>query len=117
MSPCSENIEPVKNGHPDGPDGSNPVALRHDHPDERFGGKPLADRLRFAGRVWHCIVSDGSDPFGGRTVKRPWFPADTVPADGAPLHGIAADAEARAITPQPASGAEGKLKNIVNRYV
>ncbi len=38
-------------------------------------------------------------------------------ADGATLDGIAADAEARDIQPQPVSGQQEKLENIVSRYV
>ncbi len=38
-------------------------------------------------------------------------------ADGATLDGIAADAEAREINPQPVSGQQEKLENIVSRYV
>ena len=38
-------------------------------------------------------------------------------AEGATLDGIAADAEGRDIQPQPVSGQQEKLENIVSRYV
>jgi xylose isomerase len=37
--------------------------------------------------------------------------------NGATLDGIAAQAEARRLDPQPVSGQQEKLENIVNRYV
>jgi len=36
---------------------------------------------------------------------------------GATLDGIAADAEAKALDPQPRSGKQEKLENIVSRYI
>jgi xylose isomerase len=38
----------------------------------------MQDHLRFAVCYWHNFVGDGSDPFGGQTFDRPWFPADTI---------------------------------------
>ncbi|WP_368187495.1 xylose isomerase [Aestuariibius sp. HNIBRBA575] len=43
--------------------------------------------------------------------------AQAMLAPDATLDGIAADAEARNLTPQPVSGAQEKLENIVNRFV
>ena len=43
--------------------------------------------------------------------------AKAMLADGATLDGIAADAEKRNIQPQPKSGKQEMLENIVNRYV
>lgn len=57
---------------------ANGLAFRHYNPDETLGGKSLQDHLRFAVCYWHNFVGDGSDPFGGQTFDRPWFPADTM---------------------------------------
>jgi len=43
--------------------------------------------------------------------------AQAMLAPGATLDGIAATAEARGLNPQPVSGAQEKLENIVNRYI
>ncbi|MBF9043100.1 xylose isomerase [Rhodobacterales bacterium HKCCE4037] len=62
----------------EGPDSSNPLAFRHYDPDEMVMGKRLEDHLRFAVCYWHNFVWPGTDPFGGETFQRPWFPADTM---------------------------------------
>ena len=59
------------------PEGEGPC-FRHYNPDELVMGKRMADHLRFAVCWWHNFVWDGSDPFGGRSFERPWFPADTM---------------------------------------
>jgi xylose isomerase len=38
-------------------------------------GKPLKDHLRFAVAYWHSFAMNGSDPFGGATITRPWMAA------------------------------------------
>ncbi len=43
--------------------------------------------------------------------------AQAMLADGASLAAIADDAEARGINPQPVSGRQEILENLVNRYV
>jgi xylose isomerase len=47
--------------------------------------------------------------------NEPW--AQAMLASGATLDGIAADAEARGLDPQPVSGRQERLENLVNRYV
>ncbi len=54
------------------------LAFRHYDPNEMVSGKSMQDHLRFAVCYWHNFVGDGSDPFGGQTFDRPWFPADTM---------------------------------------
>lgn len=54
------------------------LAYRHYNPDEVLGDRTLREHLRFAVCYWHNFVWDGSDPFGGQTFQRPWFPADTM---------------------------------------
>jgi xylose isomerase len=43
--------------------------------------------------------------------------AQAMLAEGATLDGIAAVAEAQSLSPQPVSGRQEKLENIVNRYL
>ena len=54
------------------------LSFRHYDPSEVVGEKSMQDHLRFAVCYWHNFVGDGSDPFGGQTFDRPWFPADTI---------------------------------------
>ncbi|WP_299815508.1 xylose isomerase [uncultured Jannaschia sp.] len=54
------------------------LSFRHYDPDREVAGKRLQDQLRFAVAYWHSLVWDGSDPFGGGTFQRPWFPHDTM---------------------------------------
>lgn len=69
------DIAPIKY---EGPDSANPLAYRHYNPDEVILGKPMKDHLRFAVAWWHSFAWPGTDPFGGQTFDRPWFPADTM---------------------------------------
>jgi len=62
----------------EGPDSANPLAFRHYDPDKMVMGKRMEDHLRFAICYWHNFVWPGTDPFGGQTFDRPWFPADTM---------------------------------------
>ncbi len=62
----------------EGPQSENPLAFRHYDPDKVVLGKRLQDHLRFAVCYWHNFVWTGSDPFGGDTFERDWFPADTI---------------------------------------
>lgn len=54
------------------------LSFHHYDPSEVVEGKTMQDHLRFAVCYWHNFVGDGSDPFGGQTFDRPWFPADTL---------------------------------------
>lgn len=62
----------------EGPDSTNPLAFRHYNADEMVLGKRMEDHLRFAVCYWHSFVWTGTDPFGGDTFQRPWFPSDTM---------------------------------------
>ena len=62
----------------EGPESDNPLAFRHYNPDEIVLGKRMEDHLRFAVCYWHNFVWPGTDPFGGQTFERDWFPADTM---------------------------------------
>ncbi|MDE0983877.1 MAG: xylose isomerase [Yoonia sp.] len=57
----------------EGPASDNDFAFRHYNPDEIVMGKPMKDHLRFAAAYWHSFAWEGGDPFGGRTLDRPWF--------------------------------------------
>jgi len=56
----------------EGPDSKNPLAFRHYNEDEVVEGKTMKDHLRFAVAYWHTFRGNGSDPFGGPTMQRPW---------------------------------------------
>ncbi|MGJ8627324.1 MAG: xylose isomerase [Sulfitobacter sp.] len=60
------------------PDSTETLAFRHYDPDKVVGGKRLEDHLRFAICYWHSFVWPGTDPFGGDTFQRDWFPGDTM---------------------------------------
>ena len=62
----------------EGAESENPMAFRHYNPDEVVLGKRMEDHLRFAACYWHSFVWPGTDPFGGQTFERDWFPADTM---------------------------------------
>ncbi|MEM1273339.1 MAG: xylose isomerase [Pseudomonadota bacterium] len=62
----------------EGPESTNPLAFRYYDPDELVLGKRMEDSLRVAICYWHNFVWPGTDPFGGQTFDRPWFPADTM---------------------------------------
>jgi xylose isomerase len=58
---------------------SNPLAYQWYDPNRVVMGKPLKDQLRFAVAYWHSLAMQGSDPFGGPTIPRPWFnPGDAL---------------------------------------
>ena len=62
----------------EGPESTNPLAFRHYNPEEMVMGKRMEDHLRFSAAYWHSFAWTGTDPFGGDTFQRPWFPADTM---------------------------------------
>ncbi|HEX4284591.1 MAG TPA: xylose isomerase [Terracidiphilus sp.] len=63
----------------EGPKTENPLAYRWYDPQRVVLGKPLKDQLRFAVAYWHSLGMQGSDPFGGPTIPRPWFaPGDPI---------------------------------------
>ena len=73
MSQFFENIPQIQY---EGPDSKNPLAFTHYNPDQMVAGKSLKDHLRFAVAYWHSFCWPGTDPFGGNTLERPWFPDD-----------------------------------------
>jgi xylose isomerase len=62
----------------EGPDSNNSIAYRFYDPEKVVLGKPLGEHLRFATAYWHSLVMNGSDPFGGPTISRPWFVGDPI---------------------------------------
>ncbi len=65
------DIKPIKY---EGPDTQNDLAFRHYDPNQLVLGKRMEDHLRFAVCYWHSFCWPGTDPFGGQTFERPWFP-------------------------------------------
>lgn len=52
----------------------NPLAYKYYRADEVIAGKTMAEHLRFAVSYWHTFTAEGLDPFGGKTMIRPWHP-------------------------------------------
>lgn len=59
----------------EGQSSDNPFAYRFYEADRLVMGKPLKEHLRFAVAYWHSLAMNGSDPFGGPTINRPWMTA------------------------------------------
>src|SRR3984885_4840052 len=49
------------------------LAYRYYDASKIILGKPLSEHLRFAIAYWHSLAMNGSDPFGGPTIQRPWM--------------------------------------------
>jgi len=64
-----------------GPESTDPFSYRHYNASEVILGKTMKDWLRFSVCFWHTFVGGGGqDPFGEKTLKRPWedaFASDT----------------------------------------
>lgn len=48
------------------------LCFRHYNENEIVLGKTMKEWLRFSVCYWHTFNWEGSDPFGGNTLKRPW---------------------------------------------
>ena len=59
----------------EGPDSTNQLAYQFYDAERVVMGKPLKDHLRFAVAYWHSFAMNGTDPFGGPTIQRPWMGA------------------------------------------
>jgi xylose isomerase len=62
-----------------GPNSRAPLAYRFYNPERVVLDKTMREHLRLAVCYWHHFVWTGTDPFGGDTFERDWFPADTMP--------------------------------------
>jgi xylose isomerase len=56
----------------EGPQSNNPLAFKYYNPQEVVDGKTMEEHLRFSVAYWHTFTGDGTDPFGGSTMQRPW---------------------------------------------
>jgi len=56
----------------EGPSSRNPLAFKWYNPDELVAGKSMREHLRFSVAYWHTFKGSGTDPFGSRTLFRPW---------------------------------------------
>lgn len=56
----------------EGSDSMNPLAFKYYNADEVVLGRKMKDWLRFSVVYWHTFRGQGSDPFGGPTITRPW---------------------------------------------
>lgn len=68
-----KNIEKIKF---EGKDSTNPLAFKYYDADRVIAGKSMKEHLRYAMSYWHTLTGDGSDPFGGSTMERPWNELD-----------------------------------------
>lgn len=50
----------------------NPLAFKYYNSKEVIGGKTMEEHLRFAVAYWHTFTGQGTDPFGTKTMQRPW---------------------------------------------
>jgi xylose isomerase len=57
----------------EGEDSQNELAYRYYDSHKIVSGKPLSEHLRFAVAYWHSLAMNGTDPFGGPTMQRPWM--------------------------------------------
>jgi len=62
----------------EGPESDNEFAYHHYNPEEVLMGERMEEHLRFAIAYWHSFAWEGGDPFGGRTLDRPWHPQDNM---------------------------------------
>lgn len=56
----------------EGSESKNPMAFHFYQPDLVVAGKTMKEHLRFAMAWWHTLCSNGGDPFGQGTYRRPW---------------------------------------------
>ena len=56
----------------EGPGSRNPLAFKYYDARRKVAGKTMAQHLKFAVAYWHTLKGDGSDPFGGPSLDRPW---------------------------------------------
>lgn len=56
----------------EGKDSTNPLAYKYYNPQEVVAGKTMEEHLRFAVAYWHTFTAEGVDPFGSKTMIRPW---------------------------------------------
>jgi len=56
----------------EGPQSKNSLAFKHYQATEVIEGKTMQEHLRFAVAYWHTFRGQGTDPFGGPTMLRPW---------------------------------------------
>lgn len=50
----------------------NPFSFKFYNENEIILGKTMKEQLKFSMAYWHTMTGTGSDPFGGKTMERPW---------------------------------------------
>jgi xylose isomerase len=56
----------------EGKSSKNPLAFKWYNEEQVVSGKTMKDHFRFAVAYWHSFCGDGTDPFGGTTLKYAW---------------------------------------------
>ncbi len=72
MSVTNTNFPTVPKITFEGPKSDNPLAFKFYDENKVVAGKTLKEHLRFAVAYWHTFCGDGSDPFGNKTLSKPW---------------------------------------------
>ncbi|MFR9651702.1 MAG: xylose isomerase [Rikenellaceae bacterium] len=62
----------------EGVESKNPLAFRYYNPEQVVYGRKMKDWFRFSMAWWHTLCAEGSDQFGGGTIKHPWNDEATV---------------------------------------
>lgn len=56
----------------EGPESRNPLSYKAYDPSMVVEGMTLQDHFKISFTYWHGLRGDGTDPFGGGTIARPW---------------------------------------------
>ena len=56
----------------EGPESTNPLSYKAFDPSMEVEGMTLQDHFKISFTYWHGLRGDGTDPFGGGTIARPW---------------------------------------------
>jgi xylose isomerase len=56
----------------EGKTSKNPLSFKWYNEEQVVAGKTMKDHFRFAVAYWHTFCGDGTDPFGGETMKYAW---------------------------------------------
>ncbi len=55
-----------------GRNSKDPLSFKHYNPEETVGSSTMSEHLRFSVAYWHSFTARGSDPFGAKTITKPW---------------------------------------------
>ncbi len=70
----------------EGPASANPLAFQFYDAGAKIGDRSMQEHLRFSIAYWHTFCGTGSDPFGAKTLDRPWNAVAGMPGAEAKLY-------------------------------